>query len=226
MVLPFIDLSRAPDEARVSDGLTIDITTELSRFPMLRVLSLNTALTFKNRPAPPKMLHESQGVRYLLEGCAELTGERFVVTARLIEAASDEELWAERFELPGTWSLDDYDDLVRRIVSAMACRIAEGEADGALTKSTAEINAYEAYQKAIHSYSDDTREQLHATRDLFKRATELDPNFARAWGHLAYATIRGVAYGWIEPAAMDQAKDWVRRCIPRNARGSRSCRAR
>ena len=213
MILPLINLSQAPDHAHVSSGLTIDITTELSKFPILRVLSLNTAMTFKDRPVPPQWLHESLGVRYLLEGCVELSGDRFVVTAQLIDAEVDQEIWADRFERPGAWCLEDYDEQVRQIVAALAHRIAEVEAERTRDKSSTEVNAYEAYQKALRSYSEDTKDQLLAARDMFKRATELDPNFARAWGHRAYATIRGVSLGWIEPDAMDQAHGWVSRAI-------------
>ena len=213
MVLPFISQGRASDQARVSDGLTIDTTTELSKFPLLRVLSLNTALTFKNRPVPPRELYDSLGVRYFLQGCVELSADRLVVNAQLIDGAGGAELWAKRFVLSSAWSLESYDDLVQQIVSGMACRIADREVDGARTKDGAEVNAYQAYQKAIHCYADDSEAQLHAARDLFKRATELDPQFSRAWGYLAHATIRGVAYGWIERSAMEQANDWVRRAI-------------
>ncbi|MEM7223705.1 MAG: tetratricopeptide repeat protein [Pseudomonadota bacterium] len=213
MVLPFIDLSLAPDPMHIADGLTIDVTTELARFPNLRVLSLNTALTYKGWPVPPQRLHDALGARYLLEGSVELSSDRLVVTVQLIRAAADEELWAERFERLGAFSLDDYDDLICQIVAGMDRHIAQVETEGALHKRPSEVNAYEAYQRAIHSFSHNTKEELQAALDLFRKVTELEPGFARAWGYLAYTTIRGVTYGWIEPAAMDQAQDWVRRAL-------------
>jgi adenylate cyclase len=97
-VLPFANLSNDPDQQYFADGITEDLTTDLSRIPDMLVISRNTAFTYKNKPADTKQIGRELGVRYVLEGSMRRSGNQVRVNAQLIDAETDAHLWAERFD--------------------------------------------------------------------------------------------------------------------------------
>src|SRR5262249_46008029 len=98
VVLPFANLSDDPEQQYFADGVTGDLTTDLSRIPDMLVISRNTAFTYRNKPADTKQIGRELGVRYVLGGEVQRSGSRVRVTAQLIDAATDVHLWAERFD--------------------------------------------------------------------------------------------------------------------------------
>ena len=97
-MLPFANLSNDPDQQYFADGVTEDLTTDLSRIPDMLVISRNTAFTYKNKPADTKQISRELGVRYVLEGSVRRSGNQVRVNAQLIDAETDAHLWAERFD--------------------------------------------------------------------------------------------------------------------------------
>jgi adenylate cyclase len=98
VVLPFANLSNDPEQQHLVDGITGDLTTDLSRIPDMLVISRNTAFAYRNKPVDTKQIGREVGVRYVLEGEVQRSGNRVRVTAQLIDAESDAHLWAERFD--------------------------------------------------------------------------------------------------------------------------------
>jgi adenylate cyclase len=98
VVLPFANLSNDPDRQYFADGITEDLTTDLSRVPGMFVISRNTAFTYRNKPIDAKQVGRDLGLRYVLEGSVQRSGDRLRVTAQLIDAETDAHLWAERFD--------------------------------------------------------------------------------------------------------------------------------
>jgi adenylate cyclase len=98
VVLPFANLSSDPEQQYFADGITEDLTTDLSRIPGMFVISRNTAFTYQNKPIDTKQIGRDLGVRYVLEGSVQRSGNRLRVTAQLINAETDAHLWAERFD--------------------------------------------------------------------------------------------------------------------------------
>jgi TolB-like protein/Tfp pilus assembly protein PilF len=97
VVLPFANLSNDPEQQYFADGITEDLTTDLSRIPGTFVISRNTAFTYQNRPVDTKQIGRELGVRYVLEGSVQRSGNRVRITAQLIDAETNGHLWAERF---------------------------------------------------------------------------------------------------------------------------------
>ena len=98
VVLPFVNLSNDPEQQYFADGVTGDLTTDLSRIPDMLVISRNTAFTYRDKPVDTKQIGRELGVRYVLEGEVQRSGNRVRVTAQLIDAETDAHLWAERFD--------------------------------------------------------------------------------------------------------------------------------
>src|SRR6202043_1702603 len=98
MVLPFTNLSNDPEQLYFADGITEDLTTDLSRIADMFVISRNTAFTYRNKPVDTKQIGRELGVRYVLEGSVQRAGNQVRVNAQLIDAETNAHLWAERFD--------------------------------------------------------------------------------------------------------------------------------
>jgi TolB-like protein len=98
VVLPFENLSRDPDQEYFADGITDDLTTDLSRISGSFVIALTTAFTYKGKPADVKQVGRELGVRYVIEGSVRRIGEQVQVNVQLVDAASGAHVWADRFD--------------------------------------------------------------------------------------------------------------------------------
>jgi adenylate cyclase len=134
-VLPFVNLSGDPKQEFFSDGITEDIITALSKIPRLFVIARNSTFTFKGKPVKVKQVSEELGVRYVLEGSVQKSGDRVRITAQLIDALTGHHLWAERYErdLKDLFALQD--EVTTKVLTAMRVKLTEGE----------EVTSYEKY---------------------------------------------------------------------------------
>jgi len=98
VVLPFANLGNDPEQQYFADGITEDLTTDLSRISHMLVISRNTAFTYKDKPVNAKQIGRELGVRYVLEGSVRRSGNQVRVTAQLIDAPTDAHIWAQRFD--------------------------------------------------------------------------------------------------------------------------------
>jgi len=119
VVLPFANLSNDPDQQYFADGITEDLTTDLSRIAHSFVISRNTAFTYRNKSIDTKQVGRELGVRYVLEGSVRRSGNRVRVTAQLIDAETDAHLWAERFDHNTADLLALQDEITSRIAIAL-----------------------------------------------------------------------------------------------------------
>jgi adenylate cyclase len=97
-VLPFANLSNDPEQQYFADGITENVTTDLSRIAHSFVISRNTAFTYRNKPVDTKQIGRELGVRYVLEGSVQRSGNRVRINAQLIDAETDKYLWTDRFD--------------------------------------------------------------------------------------------------------------------------------
>src|SRR5262249_48921115 len=128
VVLPFANLSNDPDQKYFTDGITGDLTAELSRIPDMLVISLNTAITYRDKPIDTRQIGRELGVRYVLGGNVQRSGDRVRVTARLIDAATDAHLWAERFDADAGDLFSLQDEITSRIAVALDLELVEAAA--------------------------------------------------------------------------------------------------
>jgi adenylate cyclase len=213
VVLPFGNLSRDTDQEFFCDGLTRDLTTDLSRFSNLFVIAAHSAFTYKGKDIKVQDIGRELDVRYLLEGAVQRTKRKIRINIQLVDTTDDHQLWAHRIEVPVLELFRAQDEIIQNIVAMLVVRIDAAERERALRKGTAVVTAYECYLRGIHCYSHESAERLAACRAFFEEAVKLDPEFGRAWGYLAYTTMRGVIHGWIETEARDTALEYARRAV-------------
>jgi adenylate cyclase len=146
-VLPFVNLSGDPKQEFFSDGITEDIITALSKIQKLFVIARNSTFTYKGKPVKVKQVSEELGVRYVLEGSVQRSGDRVRITAQLIDALSGHHLWSERYDhdLKDIFTLQD--ELTLRIMTALQVKLTEGEQASFGEKIFREKQGLECYLK-------------------------------------------------------------------------------
>jgi TolB-like protein len=152
-VLPFDNLSGDPEQEYFADGVVEEIITALSRFRHLFVIARNSSFTYKGRAVDVKQVGRELGVRYVLEGSIRKAPNRVRITGQLIEAASGNHLWADRFDGAMEDIFDLQDQMTASVVGALGPRIEQAEIERASHKPTGSLDAYDYYLRgtaAVH----------------------------------------------------------------------------
>ena len=203
-VLPFLNLSDDPQQAFLADGVTEDITTELSRFHSLFVIARNSAFTYKGQAVDVRCVSRELGVRYVVEGSVRRAGKRVRVVAQLIDALTGEHVWAERYDRVQGDIFDLQEEVTHAIVTAMAPQIDVAEDQRSRRVRPDNLTAYALAQRgwAVASASDmayDCSPRDEAFR-WATRALALDANCALAlrtvalvqWWHAYHNTTESM----------------------------------
>jgi adenylate cyclase len=182
-VLPFTNMSGDPEQEYFSDGITEDIITELARFNSLFVIARNSSFQYKGRSPKIQDVGHELGVHYVVEGSVRRASNRVRITAQLIEAATGNHVWAERYdrELQDIFAVQD--EVVREIATAVPGQLDAVAFNRIQHRSGHDLTAYEFVLRGEHM-----RNQEWGTPDaipLFEQAIEADPQCARAYAHLA-----------------------------------------
>jgi len=181
VVLPFANLSGDPGQDYLVDALTDELTTALARLRGIFVIARNTAMTFKGKPIDAKAIGKDLGVRYVLEGSVELSGDQTRVNAQLIDAESGAQLWAEQFDTPRADLLQTQDAIITRLARAMDTQLVLAE--GARVKRTPAANR-DAEDLALQCTAGMRKAYIGKEADaayaLCEQALAIDPNNVRA----------------------------------------------
>jgi len=210
IVLPFANMSANPDEESFADGMTEDLTTDLSRLSGLFVISRNTAFTYKGKAVKPAEVAEELGVRYILEGSVRRGGNDVRINAQLIDAISGGHVWADRYD----GSIDDIfalqDKVTYAIVDALALRITNAEHVTLDQQETSVPAAYEAFLRAWEHLRRRTSEDFAKSVPYLEQAIKLDPKYGRAYA--AFAWMYAVSYdrGWSYSLGISDIEAWQR----------------
>jgi adenylate cyclase len=214
-VLPFQNMSGDPEQEYFSDGMTEDLITDLSKVSGLFVIARNSSFAYKGRSVNVQEIGRDLGVRFVLEGSVRKAGNRVRITAQLIDAGSGGHLWAERFDRDLTDIFSTQDEVVAKIVGTLAVTLTRGEEQRLRRHGTGNVEAYESWLRARELLTRGTRESVAQARVMYRRAIEIDLNFARPHAGLALAAISEYVSGWApDPAqALDEAERWARRAV-------------
>jgi adenylate cyclase len=193
-VLPFNNMSGNPEEDYFSDGITEDIITDLSKVSGLFVVGRHTSFAYKGQSENLERIANDLGVRYLLEGSVRKAGNRVRITGQLIDGANGGHVWAERYDRELTDIFAIQDEITRTIVDQLKVRLVPAESRAIAKAPTDNIEAYSCYLKGRQFFHDATKYFLGLARQMFVRATELDPKFARAYAGIANCDCRRI--GW------------------------------
>jgi adenylate cyclase len=217
-VLPFQNLSGDPEQEYFADGISEDLITDLSKVSGLFVIARNSSFIYKGRSVKVQEIGRDLGVRFVLEGSVRKAGNRVRITAQLIDAVNGGHLWAERFDRDLTDIFSTQDEVVEKIVRALAVTLTRGEERRLRRRGTGNVEAYETWLRARELLVRGTRESVVEARAMHRRAIELDRNFAAPHAGLALAAISDYVSDWApDPAqALDEAESWARRAVELN----------
>jgi adenylate cyclase len=195
VVLPFRNLSGDPSQDYFADGITENLTTDLSRIRNSFVIARNTAFTFKGMNIPVKEVSKELGVRYVLEGSVQRDQNHVRVNAQLIDGETGAHLWADRFgeDIADVFKLQD--QVVARLANTLGYELVKAEAQRG-THSTNPDAIDMTMRGWAALWQPPTMESITSARDYFEHAIKLDPQNAEAIVGLAYARLRNRAYGW------------------------------
>jgi adenylate cyclase len=204
-VLPFVNMSDDPKQEYFSDGITGEIITALSKVPNLFVIAHNSTFTYKGKPVKVKQVSEELGVRYVLEGSVQKSGDRVRITAQLIDALSSHHLWAERYDrdLKDIFALQD--EITMKVITALQVELTAGEMAGMMAKGTKNIDAFIKYLQAYELISRANKERNASAKKILEEAVALDPEYPRLYMGLAIVHMYDMWYGTTE--SPDQSLD-------------------
>ena len=198
VVLPFANLSDDREQQYFADGITDDLTTDMSRISGMLVISRNTAFTYRSEQVDTKQIGRELGVRYVLEGSVQRSGNQVRVTAQLIDAEADAHLWAERFDR----DTSDLFSLQNEITSRIAVSLNFALVDTEAARPTEHPDALDYIFRARAAfYKGPARDNYTEAIELYQRALVLDPRSVEAQSRLA---------GTLAGRAMDGMADFLR----------------
>jgi adenylate cyclase len=176
-VLPFVNMSGDPKQEFFADGMTEEIITTLSKGPNLFVIARNSTFTYKGKAVKVQKVAEELGVRYVLEGGFQRSGDRVRVTAQLIDALTGNHLWAERYDrdLKDIFALQD--EITMKIITALQVKLTSGEMIHVLAKGAKNIDAFTKYLQAVDLWTRLTKETNAQAKKLLEEAIALDPEY-------------------------------------------------
>jgi len=200
-VLPFLNLSGDPEQQYFSDGVTEDIITELSRFRTLFVIARHSSFQYRGGNLDVTRIGRELDVRYLIEGSVRRIGDRLRITAQLVEAASGNHLWADRYDGDAADVLTLQDDIVRAIATTLGDRIDAAARERALRLSPDALSAFDHVLRSDAHLMRFSKEENAEARRLAQKAVALDPQSADAHVQLAWTHGMDHLFGWVADRA-------------------------
>ena len=152
-VLPFVNMSDDKSQEYLADGITENIISALSQVPNLFVIARNSTFTYKGKPVKVQQVAEELGVRYVLEGSVQRSGDTLRITAQLIDAITGHHVWSERYdrELKKIFALQD--DITMKVITALQVKLTVGDTARLPAKGTENLEAYLKYLQALESFT-------------------------------------------------------------------------
>ena len=218
-VLPFANMSGDPEQEYFADGISEDIITGLSKLRWFFVIARNSSFTYKGKAVDVKRVARELGVRYVLEGSVRKGGNRVRITAQLIDAATNNHIWADRYdgELTDVFALQD--EITKKVVAAIEPRLLEAEGIRSQNRSPDDLGAWEMVIQANSLFWRLTKTENEAAIALLKRAVERYPDYAPAHSMLAFMMLVSGHLGWsveeqaaalaARAAALDDNDPWA-----------------
>ena len=179
VVLPFTNLGLDPEQEYFSDGITDDLTTDLSRIEGSFVIARATAFTYKEKQVDPRQVGRDLGVRYVLDGSVRRAGNQVRVNVQLIDTATGAEVWADRFDGDWTGMGAMQDEVTARLARSLGLELVNAESRRAQSERPSNPDAMDLTMHAASVMNRPlSREQLAQARDMFERALQADPQLA------------------------------------------------
>ena len=196
-VMTFINLSNDPAQAYISDGISEDIITTLSKISKLVVLAFPTSVDQAGTAVDSLEVARKLGVRYLLEGSVRSEGSRLRISARLIETETAQHVWAQRYDREFRHIFELQDDITKEVVSGLQVELTEGDQALLASRGTNSIEAWQLTFEGQGSVLEHRQESVRRGLEQLVKAVALDKNYVLAWTSLATAHWKeSISRGW------------------------------
>ncbi len=195
-VLPFVNMSGHPKQEFFSDGITENIITGLSKISALFVIARNSSFTYKGKPVMVRQVAEDLGVRYVLEGSVQRSGDRVRITAQFIDALKGHHLWSERYDQDPKDLFAIEDDITKKIITALQVILTKGEQAIVLGKGTENLDAYLKCMEASEYLLRMNKDANLVARQRAEEAIALDSKYSSAHAILGNTHIKDVIFNW------------------------------
>jgi serine/threonine protein kinase/Tfp pilus assembly protein PilF len=212
-VLYFENRSAAADDEYFRDGMTEDLITELMKIPGLQVLSRSAVLGFRDKAMTPAEIGQQLHTAYVLEGSIRRAGNRLRVNAQLVETRTGHGLWGERYDRQMEDVFAIQDEIVQSIAKALRVMLSDQEKRAFGKVPTANVKAYDYYLRGRQFFHQFRRRGYDYARQMFQRAIEIDPGYARAHAGVAYCHCYLYMYWEATDANLREAELASRRAL-------------
>ncbi|MGO8733109.1 MAG: protein kinase domain-containing protein [Terriglobia bacterium] len=198
-VLPLENLSRDPEQGYFADGMTEALITDLASVAGLRVISRNSAMRYKDSSKPIQVIARELKVDAVVEGSVLRSGGRVRITAQLVQAATDRNLWASMYERDVRDVLALQSEVAQAIVDEIRIKLSPQEATRLRAARSVKPDAYEAYLKGRYFWNRRDREGVTKGLQYFQQAVELEPNYALAYAGISDSYLVLGGNYWLSP---------------------------
>jgi serine/threonine protein kinase/tetratricopeptide (TPR) repeat protein len=215
-VLPFLNLSHEPENEFFADGITEDVVAQLSKIRALKVISRASVLPFKRREQSPRQIAAALDVATLLDGSVRRSGNRVRITAQLIDADTERQLWAETYDRELTDIFAIQSDVALQIAAALETELSPEEQRRIRKEPTRDVQAYQLYLLGKHCLSRWTQEGIEQGLEYLQQAVDRDPSYALAYADMAHAYLElgiGIAGDLPPDKAFPKAKDAITKAL-------------
>jgi len=223
-VLPFANMSDDKSQEYLADGITENIISAMSQVPNLFVIARNSTFTYKGKPVKVQQVAEDLGVRYVLEGSVQKSGDTLRITAQLIDAITGQHVWSERYdrELKDIFALQD--DITMKVITALQVKLTVGEGARLLAKGTKNLEAYLKYLQGMAALNTQTKEGYAQARRLYEEVIALDPQYASAYSSLGGFHAMDAVQGFSKTPgeSFNQALELIKKAIAIDESDARS----
>jgi TolB-like protein/class 3 adenylate cyclase/Tfp pilus assembly protein PilF len=200
-VLPFDDMSPGHDQQYLADGITEELIMRLAKFTDLVVMARASTLTYKDKPTDIRQVGKDLRVDYVVDGSIQRSDQNVRVAAQLIDATTGRQIWADRYDRQVDNIFAIRDDITRSIASVLGGAAGElSQAEFARVSATNpnSFTAYDYLMRGLYEYYKYARESNAAAREFFEQAIKIDPNYAPAYGDLAWTHELDYDYEWTD----------------------------
>jgi adenylate cyclase len=220
VVLPFANMSEDPKQEYFSDGITEDLTTDLSKISSLFVIARNSAFTYKGKAVKVQDVSRELGVRYALEGSVRKADSQVRITAQLVDATTGHHLWSERYDRALKDLLGLQDEITQQIVANLRVEVGQAELERVRRIPTENLTAYDYVLRGreafFRAFFDTTQKEANAqARQMLEKAVALDPQYAEAYAWLGYTYLLEWMQRWnLDPhQTLERAGELAQRAI-------------
>ncbi len=215
IILPFVNLGGDDGNDHLANGIRLDVQTALVKISGLFVIAAGPANSYAGRNIPVQQVGNEMGVRYVLEGNLQRSGQRLRVTAQLTDTSDNQVIWAERYDPSLDDELEVQDEITRRVVTALDVKLVGGEQARVWRHTLRDPHTLDTFYRGLTHFMRMDAENLAVARELFLRVFELAPEVALGPTYLAICHWWESVRGWSDSASssLDEAGRWGEKAV-------------